>query len=79
MEGDGRWLRRVHVRQSRLDRFIGQEENTRGVGQLKQRREVTIEESAGEVQGMSSGAGLEWSTLRLEKDDKFLEEEDTAG
>lgn len=79
MEGDRRWLRRVHVRQSRLDRFIGQEESIRGVEQLKQRREVTIEESAGEVQGTGSGAGLEWSTLRLEKINKFMEEEGTAG
>ena len=67
MKGDRRWLRRVHVRQSRLGRFIGQEENIRRVGQLKQRREFTMEESTGEVQGTGSGAGLEWSTLRLEK------------
>lgn len=42
-----------------MDKFIGQEENIRRVEELKQRREVTIEESAGEVQGTGSRTGLE--------------------
>ena len=47
MESDRKGLRRALVRGSNLDRFIEQEENVRGVGELKQRRE----ESAGEGQG----------------------------
>ena len=51
MEDDRKGLRRVLVRWNRLDRFIGQEENIRGVRVLKQRGEVVTEESAGEVPG----------------------------
>lgn len=59
LEGDRRGFRRAVVRWNRMDKFIGQEENIRRGGELKQRREVTIEESAGEVQGTGSRTGLE--------------------
>lgn len=38
MESDRKGLRRALVRGSNLDRFIEQEENVRGMGELKQRR-----------------------------------------
>lgn len=46
MESDRKGLRRAFVGGSNVDKFIEQEENMRGVGELKQRRE----ESAGEGQ-----------------------------